>query len=252
MFGLFKRQEKQRVHVPASRIDRLTYAIGDIHGRVDLLRLMVEKIKRDAKERNERPRLVFLGDYIDRGPDSPEVLDEICALKRADWCDIEVLMGNHEESMLLFMTTPHVGPAWVEHGGDATLVSYGLSLPQGRTREDWEGLSEAFKAAVPQRHVDLLETMKVTFQSADYLFVHAGVKPGVPLADQDRSAFLWIRQEFLNSKKSCEYVVVHGHTPEPAIANDPWRIGLDTGAYATGVLSAVRLSDTEREFISVP
>jgi serine/threonine protein phosphatase 1 len=235
-----------------SRITQLTYAIGDIHGRFDLLEAMIRRIRADKPTFDEKPRIVLLGDYVDRGPQSREVLTRIVRLTREAWCDVEVLLGNHEESMLKFLSDASTGPSWVHYGGGATLASYGVSVPDSRAdMEQWERARLDFAAALPDNHLVLLREMKYVLQADDYIFVHAGVRPDRPLAEQGPDTFLWVRGAFLASEKACEFVVVHGHTPEDAPTDKRWRIGIDTGAYATGVLTAMRLKDEARDLIQV-
>lgn len=237
---------------PPSGIARLTYAVGDIHGRLDLLENMIRRIRADKPTYDERPRIVLLGDYVDRGPQSREVLTRIVRLTREAWCDVEVLLGNHEESMLKFLGDASSGPSWVQYGGGATLASYSVAVPDSRAdMEQWERVRLDFAAALPDNHLVLLREMKYVLQADDYIFVHAGVRPDRPLAEQGPDTFLWVRGAFLASEKACEYVVVHGHTPEDEPTDKRWRIGIDTGAYATGVLTAIRLKGEARDLIQV-
>ncbi|MDV6331079.1 metallophosphoesterase family protein [Asticcacaulis sp. 201] len=235
-----------------ARIKRLTYAVGDIHGRLDLMEKMLQKIKADAALSHERPLIIFLGDYVDRGPHSKGVLDGILTLEDEEWCDVEFLMGNHEETLLKFLNDPSAGLSWSDHGGAATLASYGVSLPHLRSDPlAWNETRDEFAQALPESHRQLMAQMKMLVIADDYLFVHAGVRPNTPLEDQGAETFLWIRSPFLAVDKACKYVVVHGHTPEEAPTNTRWRIGLDTGAYATSVLTAVRLKDNTRTIFQV-
>ncbi len=246
--SLLKPSEQSRPSV----IGRLTYAIGDIHGRDDLFEKMIERIRGDSALLGERPVIVLLGDYIDRGASSREVLDRILSLEHADWCDLVALLGNHEETLLNFLSDASCGPAWVEYGASATLASYGVYTPAMRTDpEAWEQVREDLVTAVPPAHVDLLKRMRLTYRDGDYFFVHAGVRPDVPLEAQGAEDFLWIRGAFLQARQACEYVVVHGHTPAEAPANDRWRVGLDTGAYATGTLTAMRFKEESRFVMDV-
>jgi len=249
--SLFKTSRGKTV-LPPSRVGRVVYAIGDIHGRFDLFERMIERIQTDEAEATEPPLIVLLGDYVDRGPDSAKVIERIVTLQGEEWCDLEVLLGNHEESMLRFLREPMTGPSWVDYGGGSTLGSYGVALPSSRgDKVQWELTRRAFTDALPAGHLKLLNEMKYLLRIDDYIFVHAGVNPDFPLADQGAETFLWVRGVFLASEKSCEYVVVHGHTPEDEPANKRWRIGIDSGAYATGVLTAVRLDSEERTIIQV-
>ncbi len=238
--------------MPDSRIDRLTYAVGDVHGRNDLLVRFINGVRRDAEALGERPRIILLGDYIDRGPASSAVLDTILALQQAEWCDVEVLIGNHELFLMKFILDVSNVGSWLQHGGLATLGCYGIAPPKDRSDpEALEELREDLLARVPDAHLGLLADAKVYFIAGDYLFVHGGVEPGVPIEEQDPDTMLWIRDEFLQSEKACDYVVVHGHSAKATADNLPWRIGVDTGAYATGVLTAVRLHGTERKIVQV-
>ncbi len=252
MLAALKSLFKPAETAPPSRIGTLTYAIGDIHGRDDLFEKMIVRIRSDAAVVGETPTIVLLGDYIDRGPASRSVLDRILKLKAADWCKLVVLLGNHEEAMMRFMVDPGYGQVWTEFGGNTTLASYGVPAPALRSDiAAWSDVHEAFVKAVPPEHTALLEHMSLIYQDEDYLFVHAGVNPDRPLEMQSAEDFLWIRGPFLQSRKSCDYVVVHGHTPQELASDERWRIGLDTGAYATGALTAVRLMQDQRRLIEV-
>ncbi|WP_140986275.1 metallophosphoesterase family protein [Asticcacaulis tiandongensis] len=243
--------------VPVSSIDMPTYAVGDVHGRFDLFEQMIARLWADAMKLKTPSRLVLLGDYVDRGPESQDVLALICALQdtvafREIWPEIIVLRGNHEATLLGFLEDASVGPVWVAHGGHSTLVSYGIHPPVNRTdSEAWEEVRLAFRDVFPARHLELLQSSRLTYQAGDYLFVHAGIRPGQALELQNEDTFLWIRNAFLKAERAGEHVVVHGHTPAEEVHNGAWRIGLDTGAYATGVLSAVYLNETERRVVQI-
>lgn len=252
MLAALKSLLKPSEQVRSSVIGRLTYAVGDIHGRDDLFEKMVERIRSDSAPQGERPVIVLLGDYVDRGASSRQVLDRILELEQSDWCNLVVLLGNHEETLINFLSDASFGPAWVEYGASATLASYGVQAPAMRTDpEVWEQVREDLAAAIPSSHIDLLGRMRLTYRDGDYFFVHAGVRPDVPLELQGAEDFLWIRGAFLQSKRACDYVVVHGHTPAEDAANDRWRVGLDTGAYATGTLSAMRFKGEARFLLDV-
>jgi serine/threonine protein phosphatase 1 len=230
------------------------YAIGDVHGRLDLFQHMISRIRQDWVQTGlpERPVLYFLGDLVDRGPHSRGVVDAFLALQGEAWCEARVLMGNHEEAMLQFMADPEFGPTWVSYGGAQTLASYGVPPPPvGSAPEVWAEVAHAFARAVPDAHKALLRSAPDLLRNGDFVFVHAGVRPGIALEAQSPSDCRWIRREFLAHEKACDAVVVHGHTPAEAVENRPWRIGLDTGAYATGVLSAVRLIGNRRDILNV-
>ncbi|MFN3806035.1 metallophosphoesterase family protein [Asticcacaulis sp.] len=252
MWSALKRAfgKPSRSNAPASRIDRLTYAIGDVHGRNDLLKRLLDIIKEDAEREDEKPRIVMLGDYVDRGDDSAGVLDTILELEGSSWCDTQVLLGNHEEMLKRFLLDSDYGSDWVTFGGDATLASYGVTPPSPRSETElWVEARKQLSHAMPSAHLSLLRRAALHYTAGDYLFVHGGVKPGVPLDQQGAETFLWIRDEFLKSPKACEKVVVHGHSARQQVSNQNWRIGVDTGAYATGILTAVKLKEATRTFV---
>jgi serine/threonine protein phosphatase 1 len=230
----------------------LVYAIGDIHGRLDLLEALLAAIREDAGTRaaEGRPVVVFIGDYVDRGPDSRGVVEAILALADEGAFEVRALKGNHEEQLLTFLNDPRAGAPWLEFGGAETLLSYGVIPPAGRTDADgWEAARQAFRSALPAAHLKFLEGLELAVICGDYVFVHAGVRPGVPLSEQSERDILWIRDDFLSSDRSIEKVVVHGHTPEPTPHIGRNRIGIDTGAYATNTLTAVRLMGAEQSIL---
>ena len=235
---------------PASTGGRAVYAVGDVHGCADLLAELVDTILEDREKARfpEQPALVFIGDYVDRGEDSRGVIDQVMELQRSGWFEVRALKGNHEETMLAFLEDPAVGPAWADFGGLATLASYGVSPPTRRSdAEAWAQARDALGKALPRDHLDFFSRLELTAGFGDYYFVHAGVRPGIPLEEQKEHDLLWIREDFLRSRAPLPKVIVYGHTPAPDPQLGPRRIGIDTGAYATGVLTAVRLRDAERE-----
>jgi serine/threonine protein phosphatase 1 len=244
------RRAPAEIEGPISVSPALAYAVGDVHGRLDCLDGLLKDIAADAAATREPATLVFLGDLVDRGPESAGVVERVCALRRSgDWAAVESILGNHEEAMLLFLEDAAFGPTWMKHGGGPTLASYGVAPPDGPEPEAWEPVQAAFRAALPADHLELIATSKPSLLWGDYVFVHAGLRPGVPLASQDPHDLRWIRAEFLTSHRPFEKVVVHGHTPSEEPEFKPWRIGLDTGAYATGVLTAVKLHGVERRIL---
>ncbi len=226
------------------------YAIGDVHGRVDLLRQMHEMISEDAALANKpRQRIVYLGDYIDRGLESRQVVDLLLDAPLPGF-EAVYLKGNHEEVLLQFLEDPAVGPNWFFFGGDATLYSYRVAGASPTIDEDGLGqVQAAFQSALPDRHLAFYRALELQHRVGDYLFVHAGIRPGVPEASQSPADLLWIRDEFLKSSADHGAVVVHGHTitPEPEVR--PNRIGIDTGAYASGRLTCLVLDGAERRFL---
>lgn len=227
----------------------VVWSVGDIHGRLDLLRPLVEAIRTDLGS-VDAPRkiVVFLGDYIDRGPESRGVIQLLAGLAPDPDVEWRFLKGNHEQAMLDFLDTPSGGAKWCEYGGEATLQSYGLRAPQLRHRAaGWEHLSADLDHKMTPAERSFLENLELSFSIGDYFFAHAGARPGETLDRQKSSDLLWIRSSFLDSETVFEKIVVHGHTPSSEVHLDHRRIGLDTKAYDSGVLSALRLSGQDRQ-----
>jgi len=221
------------------------YAVGDVHGRIDLLERMLEAVERDAQDGARR--LLLLGDIVDRGPASADVVER--ALSLAGTGAAETIMGNHEHALLGFLRGDDERGEWLEWGGDETLRSYGIERVSARSADD---LRDAFADALPDAHRAFLEGLPLTIEAGDYLFVHAGVRPGVALDDQEDEDLLWIRSEFHEAREALPgKVVVHGHHPARTPADRPWRIGVDTGAVWSGVLTAAVLEGESRRFLSV-
>jgi diadenosine tetraphosphatase ApaH/serine/threonine PP2A family protein phosphatase len=237
--------------VPALPKGQLLYAVGDIHGRLDLLRDLLQLIEDDAHARSQATRrtLVFLGDYVDRGPDSSGVVANLTA-RAFPGFDTHFLKGNHEAILLNFLGDPLHLDHWLVNGGQATMDSYGVdtrALAEERARpERWR---EAFAAALPETHLRFFRSLQLSVTIGDYLFVHAGVRPGVPLAAQSEDDLVWIRGPFLDHAGSFGKFVVHGHTPALLPVIRPNRIGIDTGAVFSDRLTALRLEDRARAFL---
>lgn len=252
--AMFSKLLKRRVPIsapasPAVPEGTVVWSVGDIHGRLDLLEPLVEAIQADlAATVAERKIVVFLGDYIDRGPESRGVIQFLAGLGPDEKIDWRFLKGNHEEAMLAFLEDPAEGAKWCEYGGDATLQSYGLRVPQLRHRSgDWEHLSADLCYKVTPAERAFLEGLELSFSVGDYFFAHAGARPGESLERQTASDLMWIRRTFLDSDIEFDKIVVHGHTPASRVHSDHRRIGLDTKAYDSGVLSALRLFGEDRQ-----
>ena len=233
---------------PAVPAGTRIYAIGDIHGRRDLFEDLVALIEADDAARGAaQTTIVLLGDLIDRGPDSAGVLDAVIALKarRA----LRVIAGNHEEMLLAGFERREVLRAFITYGGRETLLSYGLDRETFNEATLGE-LQAMLPALVPKRHLAFIREMENQVRCGDYLFVHAGIRPGVGLELQRLSDLRWIRSEFLEDKRDHGVIVIHGHTIADAVDERSNRIGIDTGAYASGVLTAIGLEGTERWFLS--
>ena len=249
MFGFLRRAASAE---PAPQVPAgiAVYAIGDIHGRLDLLSDLLGKIEEDAKSCREARRiLVFVGDYVDRGPDSRGVVERVLA--GVPTFETVCLKGNHEQVLLDFLADPLVWDHWRRFGGLETLASYQVDrhLLFGANVAP-AAIRDAFAEALPQRHKDFLASLPRSYECGDYYFVHAGVRPGIPLERQVEADQLWIREDFLDSGKTTGgRVVVHGHTPRPAPEKLDFRIGIDTGAYLTGRLTAVKLIGPQVTFL---
>ena len=226
------------------------YAVGDIHGRADLLRHLHGQIRDDAEDAPElRKVVVYVGDYVDRGPDSFGVIDMLIH-EPLEGFERHHLKGNHEDMLMEFLKTGSGGETWIVNGGRDTLESYDVDLWDiGFGLGNTPGLGEKLQANIPEDHLAFLAGLELCHREGGYLFVHAGLRPGVALDDQDEYDFLWIRHDFLESDADYGMIVVHGHSihPEPDIR--PNRIGIDTGAWRTGHLTALVLEGDSRRFL---
>jgi serine/threonine protein phosphatase 1 len=198
---------------------RRLYCIGDIHGRLDLL---------------------------DRGEQSKQVLDLLID-QPLEGFEVVNLLGNHEQSMLDFLEFPQAAAAWLSFGGQATLMSYGVAPGRVQMGRRIESLSDELKAAMPQSHLEFLRNLTLMHTEGRYCFVHAGIRPGVELENQAFEDLMWIRDEFIRSNEDHGCIVVHGHSITEEVEWRPNRIGIDTGAYYSGLLTALVLeSDQQR------
>jgi serine/threonine protein phosphatase 1 len=241
---------KQKGHAPEVPPGRRVYAIGDIHGRADLLGDLHHLIHEDAYRRQSPHNVVvYLGDYIDRGDASPAVIDLLLDAPLPSFESIH-LKGNHEDSLLRFLEDYTIGRAWLGYGGAETLESYGIPCSSAATgARELTRLQAEFAARLPDRHRRFLAGLRLMHEEGDYLFAHAGVRPGVPLEQQSEDDLLWIRDEFLASDAAFGKIIVHGHTisTRPDVQRN--RIGIDTGAFATGKLTALVLEGSEWSFL---
>ena len=252
--GMVDTREEWEVGPNASVEGRLVYAIGDVHGCYDILARLLATIADDVATRGQgrRPLLIFVGDYVDRGPASAKVLSSLVWLQRNAPFEPRFLKGNHEEMLLAWLDDPAEARGWLRVGGATTLSSYGIALPEGEqaVADRCERIRDELMDRLPASHLDLLRGLKTSATRGDYLFVHAGARPGLPLNRQDERDFLWIRDDFLENSQAFEKVIVHGHSwtsAAPILAAH--RIGIDTGAYRTGALTAVRLGTSTIEFL---
>jgi serine/threonine protein phosphatase 1 len=221
------------------------YAIGDVHGRLDLLDELLGEIDADLAARPAaRAIFVFLGDYIDRGNRSRETIDRLIA--RREISEHVFLKGNHEQIALRCLSDPGLFDRWLRLGGAETLASYGIELG---SKIKIAELQAAFHRALPQGHIKFFRGLQPSFACGDFFFVHAGVKPRIALARQTEKDLLWIREEFLNSNEDFGKTVVHGHTPGYEIEVRPNRINIDTGAYATGRLTCLVIEGSSLSYM---
>lgn len=240
-------------HVAAMPTARLTegqrvYAVGDIHGRLDLFEQLLQRIEEDDARRGAADTtLILLGDLVDRGPESRGVVDRAIALLQTG--KVRVLAGNHEEMLLTSMESDEALRHFLRHGGKETLFSYGLD-PAEYSRSTLPELRERMNALVPAEHIAFFRAMEDRIVVGDYLFVHAGIRPEVPVEQQTTSDLRWIRREFLDHAQWHGHMIVHGHTITEEPEAMPNRIGIDTGAYASGRLTALGVEGDEYWFVS--
>lgn len=260
--------------------DTVIYAIGDIHGSSRLLREMIEGMRADSRERKAARRVaIFLGDYVNRGKDNRAVVEMALDPGLAGF-EVVTLKGNNEDLLLRFLDGDRsVAAHWLDYGGVETMAHYGMVVADPRTKDEaaleelrWrsdamadygvsaasahapdeavlEELRRDFAAVLPRRHLQFFRSLRVAHREGDYYFVHAGIRPGVPLEAQTDLDRMWIRQRFLDSPQDHGVIVVHGHSvfPQPQVRNN--RIGIDTGAYKSGVLTCLVLEGCVREFL---
>lgn len=226
------------------------YAIGDVHGCDDLLAEVHAAIEEELRRRPaETHRIVHVGDYVDRGPKSAAAVARLLRLTEKD-ARVICLSGNHEDTLIRFLDDPDDwAPTFLGYGGVATMESYGVDAERAYGAGGLEQLRDALASAMPAAHQAFLRNLKLSVRLGDYLFCHAGIRPGVPLDRQTPDDLRWIRGEFLDSGRDHGFVVVHGHTPaeRPEVRRN--RINIDTGAVFTGRLTCVVLEGTEYRFL---
>ncbi len=259
-FMFLRRTTQKKIHAipgnipPLARVDDgvRVYVIGDIHGRDDLVRKICNDIRKDSETMpfGMKKIAVFLGDYLDRGMNSREVIDFLVGNPLPGF-DIHFLKGNHEQKLLDFLEDFEEGGAWLELGGGATVFSYGVRVPKevevaGRLKY----IHDAFRGKLPDSHHRFLKNLEIQHTIGDYLFVHAGVNPKHPLDDQNPNDIIWGVDEFLDFDDDLDKVVVHGHSTNLGPIERNNRIGIDTGAYFTDDLTCLVLEEGERRFLS--
>ena len=250
MRNFFKSLFAESPQAPAAAIPEgeRVYAVGDIHGRRDLFDALIKAIEHDdAKSGKAETTVILLGDLVDRGPDSAGVLR--LARKWQKHRKVRILAGNHEEMFLRSFEEKDVLRHFLRHGGKETILSYGVDKKEF-TAASLKEVQQLMRKAVPEKHIAFLQGFENMIEAGDYLFVHAGIDPARTLDKQKAKDLRWIREPFLSHGEAHERVVVHGHTITDAPEDMGNRIGVDTGAYASGCLTALVLEGTERRYLS--
>ena len=229
-----------RERLSAAQWPAVVYAVGDAHGCRDELVQLESLIAADAAPLSGEKWLVMLGDYVDRGPRSAAVLDRLCGPPPAGFRRI-CLAGNHEVMMLGFLAAPDAGADWLKFGGIETLTSYGIDVA-AFLRARPHARRQVLGSHIPPEHIEFLQGLPLSLALPDTLFVHAGIRPGTRIEAQSEDDLLWIREPFLSHPEPLGLRVVHGHTPVARPEITPSRINVDTGAFGTGILTAVRLA----------
>ncbi len=244
---LFASRAARYAAPPGTRV----YAVGDIHGRADLLASLVGRIKADAEASPvERRVIVYIGDYVDRGLQSKEVIEFLCSDPTPGF-EAVFLKGNHDAWLLEFLDDPDISPSWLSIGGQATLLSYGVGLSAETPQNDrLQKASEQLLRALPSHHLEFLRSLRLSHAEGGYLFVHAGIRPGVAIEAQREQDLLWIRDEFTGDESDHGKCIVHGHSVSSAPELRSNRIGIDTGAYATGRLTCLVLEGESKRFVT--
>ena len=232
------------------------FAIGDIHGCLKQLVTLQDKIFNYPQYNKEEDSLLYLGDYIDRGPSSKDVVNHILQLQTEGIKSI-FLMGNHEQFMIDFLFNKINNLSnWIINGADQTFKSYDLEVAEfikdGFEDDNIDKLRDIFLSKLTKENVYFFKNLKLTYTMGDYLFVHAGINPEKSLSEQNKMDFLWSRSDkFFDKNFEFEKIIVHGHSPEKEVVNFPYRINVDTGSFFSGKLSCVCLNDNnnERKFI---
>jgi serine/threonine protein phosphatase 1 len=248
-----KHWKRARPEPCAAPIDAggLTYAVGDVHGRYDLLARLVDRIFEDAASLGAPAKIVFLGDYIDRGEQSRETIDFLSSLARSAAAETVCLMGNHEQMLLKYLQDPETGSRWLRFGGLQTLMSYGVGeIATGRTQgKSFDLVRDALLDALGP-HLSFIERLKLSHRAGNLLFAHAGADPALPPDEQEIDTLLWGCRRFWTRERSDGVWVVHGHFVVDRPSAERSRISLDTGAYFSGRLTAARITSGEVVFLS--
>lgn len=245
----FGKKTERRARLTLDRQPAVIYAVGDVHGCLDLLLELEERIAADAKSVRGDKLILMLGDYVDRGPKSAQVLDHLIEAPPSGFTRI-CLAGNHEDAMSGFLATPNPRANWLDFGGRETLLSYGIpgDRIESASKRALEAMVESY---VPREHRTFLASLPVSVETPDFLFVHAGIRPDRPWQDQSDEDLLWYQDDFRATYVDSDLTIVHGHIITETPLLTARRICTDTGAYVSGVLSAVRLTSTGPSVLQV-
>jgi len=249
-FRFFRSEPEPEAVPPAVPEGVRVYAIGDVHGCLAEFDDLLERIRRDDAQRDPAHSvLILLGDLVDRGPDSAGVIERVIDLLASE-SDIRVIGGNHEEIFRKAATgDPEALRFFTQIGGCETILSYGMQVAE-YDRSNYSQLAARLAALVPDEHIAFLERLEDMVEIGDYAFVHAGIRPGVALDAQRASELRWIRAPFLDSERDHGKVIVHGDSISEDVEERANRIGIDTGCFSTGRLTALGLEGTERWYLS--
>ena len=251
MLGLIRKRLARRglAPVPAVHCSGVIYAVGDVHGRHDLLIRLLERIFEDAAANETTPRIVFLGDYIDRGENARDTIERLIELAERPEAETVFLMGNHEQMLLRFLRNPASGPRWLRNGGLQTLMSYGVG---GIANLHVEAEALRLRGALIEAlgpHLGFIEGLLESHHDGNLFFAHAGADPALPTDEQDVATLLWGCERFLTTERDDGVWVVHGHFVVDRPTAEHGRIAVDTGAYFSGRLTAARIADGEVTFL---
>jgi serine/threonine protein phosphatase 1 len=244
---IFRKQPRPHV-IPYVPDGQRIYCVGDIHGRADLLRKLQEKIRIDAGNFDGDKTVVYLGDYVDRGEQSKQVIEMLLSEPLEGFQSIH-LKGNHEQAMMDFIEFPGAAAAWLSFGGRECLNSYGIPLAHIPSMGEVASIAKKLDEKLPDTHREFMLNALTSWRCGSYFFVHAGVRPGVDLSSQTIEDLLWIRGDFLGSTLSHGAIIVHGHSISMVPELLPNRIGIDTGAFTTGVLTSLVLEGEEQRLL---
>lgn len=250
LFGSSSRQtqpaaRRRRIDLGEALPPYTLYAVGDVHGCLNELLAVETRIREDIVASEAPGLIVYLGDYVDRGPQSAGVLNHLSGPNNDKRMRRLPLCGNHDAIFAAFARDPANHMEWIDHGGRQTMLSYGIDIDEllTRVRRRPDEVARVLQQAIPARHLSFIDVLPISLRVGPFLFVHAGIRPGVALPDQTDEDMLWIREPFLSVGPQLPFTVVHGHSPVPEPDFGRSRIGIDTGAYGSGKLSVLKIAN---------